>query len=137
MPPSDLKYGHHTVKIEMSDRATRHPNKTTHEWHFTVEAKNTQLINARPIPNPFKDATTITFTLSRQAHVTVEIYDMSVRLVRTLARGELNEVGDVKLTWKGKTDSGKDLARGIYFCRIAVDSEFAPQSTVLKLALTR
>ena len=62
---------------------------------------------------------------------------MSARLVRTLAGGELHQAGDVQLTWNGKTDTGTDLARGVYFCRILLDSELTPQSTVLKLALTR
>ena len=137
LPTTDLKYGRHTVKLELADLATRKPNKTTYEWHFTVEAKTTQIVDARPIPNPFKSSTAITFTLSRQARVTVEIYDMSARLVRTLARGELHQVGDVQLTWKGQTDSGEALARGVYFCRILLDSERTPQSRVLKLALTR
>lgn len=138
MPPADLKYGRYTVKLEVADLATRGANKTTHEWSFTVEAKTTRIVDARPIPNPFKSSTTITLTLSRQARVTVEIYDLSSRLVRTLRRGRMYDVGDAtKIVWDGKTDTGEDLARGVYLCRIVVDSELMPQTKVLKLALTR
>ena len=138
MPPADLKYGRYTVKLEVADLATRAANKTTHEWSFTVEAKTTRIVDARPIPNPFKSSTTITLTLSRQARVTVEIYDMSQRLVRTLRRGRMYDVGEpTQIVWDGKTDTGEDLARGVYFCRIVVDSELMPQYKVLKLALTR
>ena len=138
MPLTDLNYGRYTVKLEVSDLATRKQNKTTHEWSFYVEAKTTRIVDARPIPNPFTSSTTITFTLSRQARVTIEIYDMSSRLVRTLRRGRMYEVGDAsKVMWDGKTDTGEDLARGVYFCRIVLDSELMPQFKVLKLALTR
>ena len=138
LPIADLNYGRRTVKLEVSDLATRKPNKTTHEWSFYVEAKTTRIVDARPIPNPFKDSTTITFTLSRQSRVTVELYDMSSRLVRTLVRGTMYDVGDAsKIVWDGKTDTGEDLARGVYFCRIVLDSELTPESKVLKLALTR
>ena len=138
LPITDLRYGRYTVKLEVSDLATRKPNKTTHEWSFYVEAKTTRIVDARPIPNPFKDSTTITFTLSRQARVTIEIYDISSRLVRTLRRGRMYEVGDAsKVVWDGQTDVGEDLARGVYFCRIVLDSELTPESKVLKLALTR
>ena len=138
LPITDLNYGRYTVKLEVSDLATRKPNKTTHEWSFYVEAKTTRIVDARPIPNPFKDSTTITFTLSRQARVTIEIYDISSRLVRTLRRGIMYEVGNAsKVVWDGQTDVGEDLARGVYFCRIVLDSELTPESKVLKLALTR
>jgi hypothetical protein len=138
MPLTDLNYGRYTVKLEVSDLATRKQNKTTHEWSFYVEAKTTRIVDARPIPNPFTSSTTITFTLSRQARVTIEIYDISSRLVRTLRRGRMYEVGDAsKVVWDGKTDTGEDLARGVYFCRIVLDSELMPQFKVLKLALTR
>ncbi len=138
MPLTDLNYGRYTVKLEVSDLATRKQNKTTHEWSFYVEAKTTRIVDARPIPNPFTSSTTITFTLSRQARVTIEIYDMSSRLVRTLRRGRMYDVGDAsKVVWDGKTDTGEDLARGVYFCRIVLDSELMPQFKVLKLALTR
>ena len=138
LPIADLNYGRRTVKLEVSDLATRKQNKTTHEWSFYVEAKTTRIVDARPIPNSFKDSTTITFTLSRQSRVTVELYDMSSRLVRTLVRGTMYDVGDAsKIVWDGKTDTGEDLARGVYFCRIVLDSELTPESKVLKLALTR
>ena len=138
MPLTDLNYGRYTVKLEVSDLATRKQNKTTHEWSFYVEAKTTRIVDARPIPNPFTSSTTITFTLSRQARVTIEIYDMSSRLVRTLRRGRMYDVGDAsKVVWDGKTDAGEDLARGVYFCRIVLDSELMPQFKWLKLALTR
>jgi hypothetical protein len=136
-PKTDLVYGRHTVKLEVSDLATPKVNTATLEWSFIVEDTKLRIINARNFPNPFVTSTKIAFTLSRQARVTIEIYDMTMRLVRQLAQDELKEAGIVEFTWDGKTGEGDDLARGVYFCQIIIQSELKPEAAVLKMALTR
>jgi hypothetical protein len=136
-PKADLAYGRHTVKVEASDLATPTVNTATLEWSFIVEDTKVRIIQARNFPNPFATSTKIGFTLSRQANVTIEIYDMSMRLVRQLVRDETKEAGVVEYSWDGKTTEGDELARGVYFGQIILHSELKPESTVLKMALTR
>jgi methionine-rich copper-binding protein CopC len=138
MPQTELAYGLHTVKLEVSDLATPKVNTATQEWTFRVEDPRVKILDARNFPNPFLDKTTIVFTLTRQAKVTIKIYDMTMRLVRTVVQDEFREAEEnVKYPWDGKTDVGEDLARGVYFCQIIIHSELKPESAVLKLALTR
>ncbi|MBI3963360.1 MAG: hypothetical protein HY341_00005, partial [Candidatus Kerfeldbacteria bacterium] len=58
-------------------------------------------------PNPFNPATQIAFTLSQGGPVTLSVYDVTGRLVRTLVRDEL-PAGLHRVAW-----SGTDLASGV------------------------
>ena len=131
-PSSDLEFGQHTVKLEVSDTAPT-PNMAVQEWSFFVERIG--IANARNYPNPFEDDTTIAFRLSRQASVTVRIYDFTGRLVAEPATNLLEEAGPVKIAWSGDTSAGDNLARGVYFCHILMESELEPQSAILKMAI--
>ena len=140
-PQEDLSFGRHSVKVEVSDVAVPTPNKATIEWTFIVESPDnaaTVVLNALNYPNPFKNDTTIAFSASRQAKVTIEIFDASMRLVRVLETAKVVETGEhYKKSWDGKTEDGESLARGVYFCQITILSELKPEYRLLKLALTR
>ena len=131
-PSSDLEFGQHTVKLEVSDTAPT-PNMAVQEWSFFVERIG--IANARNYPNPFEGDTTIAFRLSRQASVTVRIYDFTGRLVAEPATNLLEEAGPVEIAWSGDTSAGDNLARGVYFCHILMESELEPQSAILKMAI--
>ena len=131
-PSSDLEFGQHTVKLEVSDTAPT-PNTAVQEWSFFVERIG--IANARNYPNPFEGETTIAFRLSRQASVTVRIYDFTGRLVAEPATNLLEGAGPVEIAWSGDTSAGDNLARGVYFCHILMESELEPQSAILKMAI--
>jgi hypothetical protein len=131
-PKFDLTFDIHTVTLEVSDTAPT-PNTATQEWSFYVERIG--IADARNYPNPFEDDTTIAFRLSRQASVTVRIYDFTGRLVAEPATNLLEEAGPVEIAWSGDTSAGENLARGVYFCHILMESELEPQSAILKMAI--
>ena len=62
----------------------------------------------------------IHLTLAHADQVTVRIYDVSGRLVRTLADGQLFKAGkvDPALTWDGLDNAGRRVARGAYFVSV-------------------
>ena len=72
-------------------------------------------------PNPFNSQTTIAYQVANigpiPAEITIEIYDILGRKVRTLLN-ERKEIGSHKTTWDGRDDDGIDLPTGIYFARI-------------------
>jgi len=74
----------------------------------------------------------LALSLPQPASATVSIYDVSGRLVATLARGAL-PAGAHALDWSGRTDDGDQAASGVYFVRALVDSEVLSA----KLALVR
>jgi|GEM_PF-2617972 len=70
-------------------------------------------------PNPFNQTTKIEFTLAKSGFVSLNIYDILGRKVRTLASEHLS-MGYKSVLWDGKNDTGKDVASGIYFYQLKV-----------------
>lgn len=68
-------------------------------------------------PNPFNPETTITFTLAAQEEITLHVYDVRGRHVRTLADG-MTAAGAHEIVWNGRNDNGNPAGAGIYFCRL-------------------
>jgi hypothetical protein len=69
--------------------------------------------------NPLtKGEASINLTLAKTDRVEVKIYDVSGRLIRTLADGQLFKAGPQKLTWDGLDNGGRQVARGVYFTHI-------------------
>lgn len=70
-------------------------------------------------PNPFNQTTKIEFSLARSGFVSLSIYDLLGRKVRTLASEHLPS-GYKSVLWDGKNDSEEDIASGIYFYQLRV-----------------
>jgi hypothetical protein len=70
------------------------------------------------VPNPFNPTTTIHYDVPEAGgKVTLRIFDVSGRLVRTLADG-VETQGSKQATWDGRDDRGHRVATGVYFCRL-------------------
>ena len=73
-------------------------------------------------PNPVSETSTVAFSLARAANVRLDVYDVRGRLVRPLHQGELG-AGRHALDWDARDASGRRVAAGSYFYRLAVDGE--------------
>lgn len=83
-------------------------------------------------PNPFNPSTSIAFSLVRDEHVEVAVYDIAGRLVRELASGRM-AAGDHEVQWNGTNTSNEPVAAGIYFCRLeTADSRLQRKMALLK-----
>ncbi|MCK4307320.1 T9SS type A sorting domain-containing protein [candidate division WOR-3 bacterium] len=71
-------------------------------------------------PNPVISETHIEYALPKTARVTLMIYDLTGRLVKTLVNEEI-ETGYHTVSWDGRDNSGKKVASGIYFYRMETD----------------
>lgn len=82
-------------------------------------------------PNPFNAETMIDFQTNGGA-VSLEVYDLTGALVRTLIDGSL-EAGRYSATWNGLDENGNGVASGVYFYRLSgADSEHVKRMTLLK-----
>jgi hypothetical protein len=73
-------------------------------------------------PNPFNPETWIPFQLSQEADVSVSIYDVSGRLIRSLSLGHkpagIYVDKNKAVYWDGRNKSGESVASGTYFYTI-------------------
>jgi len=81
-------------------------------------------------PNPFNPETVFTFALPQAGHVTLGVYDLAGRLVRTLVDGPLSE-GWQAVTWDGRGNRGQRVASGVYFCRLEVGTRSLSRKVVV------
>jgi hypothetical protein len=82
-------------------------------------------------PNPFNPHTTIAFELPRQLDVSLRIFDLSGRLVRSLIGGETRGQGRHEVVWNGRDDAGRQVASGTYFYRLVAGELAETKSMVL------
>ena len=82
-------------------------------------------------PNPFAGSTTIGFDLARREPVTLRVFDVTGRVIRTLTRGAELEPGSHRLEWDGRDDSGLPQGPGLYFCRLDAGTERETKRMVL------
>jgi uncharacterized repeat protein (TIGR02543 family) len=79
-------------------------------------------------PNPFSGgafgnpSTMIDFALPEARKVTVNIYNETGQLIRTLIDGEM-AAGRHAVRWNGRNQLGKTVAAGIYLCQIVARGE--------------
>lgn len=86
----------------------------------TVEAERAPLVAYlfQNRPNPFNPSTVIRYIVPARAdRVTLRIYDVEGRVVRTLVDGP-QVYGENRVTWNGRDDTGRRVASGVYFYRI-------------------
>ncbi len=81
-------------------------------------------------PNPFNPVTTIEHSVARPGRVTLRVYDLAGRIVRTLVDAEL-EAGEHEAPWDGTTDEGLRAASGVYFVRMETAGFRASEKLVL------
>ena len=81
------------------------------------QPKLTQLL--QNFPNPFNPETWIPYQLENSADVTLQIYDMSGDLVRTLDLGFKGQgfymTRSTAAYWDGRNNMGEQVASGVYF----------------------
>lgn len=65
-------------------------------------------------PNPFNPTTRIAFTMPHETEVSLKVFDLEGRLVRTLL-DERRAGGTHEIEWNGRDDAGRRLSSGIYF----------------------
>jgi len=64
-------------------------------------------------PNPFNPTTTLSFSVPTEGVISLNIYDMTGRLVSTLVDGNLKQ-GYHSITWNGMDSNGHAVSSGMY-----------------------
>ncbi len=83
-----------------------------------------------PAPNPFRNQITLKYALPEAQDVTVAVFDLLGRRVRTLVEGR-QEAGPHRVSWDGMDASQRQLASGAYFLRVSTDEKQHVEKVVL------
>jgi hypothetical protein len=81
-------------------------------------------------PNPFNPGTRIAYYVDMDAEVSLRIYDVTGRHVRTLSERRLSP-GEYTEIWNGVDEQGDPVASGIYFYRLRIGKETITRRMVL------
>lgn len=72
-------------------------------------------------PNPFNPETRINFQLPNPGKITIKIYDILGREVKTLV-DDFYAAGQYTISWDGSNELGNSVASGVYFYRLQVST---------------
>lgn len=89
-----------------------------------VEDKNLSSIpdiSFRIVPNPFNAVTSVKWQVIGGRLISIEIYDVTGKLVRTLTRTQSPESRAYTAVWDGRDDRDISLANGVYFIKLEVN----------------
>jgi hypothetical protein len=65
-------------------------------------------------PNPFNPETMIQYHVPQRVDLTLSVYDLLGRRVKTLVKDNL-DIGSYNVKWDGSSDAGEMLSSGMYF----------------------
>jgi len=71
-------------------------------------------------PNPFNPSTSINFSLSKGAYISIKIFDVLGNEICVLSEQHYAP-GSHLVRWHGRDDSGHDVSSGVYFYRLTSD----------------
>ena len=81
-------------------------------------------------PNPFNPTTKFTYTINSPGRVSLKIYNVMGKLVRTIFQ-EYKEEGTFEVHWNGRDDNHQSVSSGIYFYRFGLDDKSHTKKMIL------
>ncbi len=137
VPVSGL--GQYHIEATIYDKAG---NRTTKMMNFMVEIDYSAMdleFTAKPYmyPSPLTrgDAGTFVIPTTKEAQVTIEIFDFAGKLVREMNHNSIGGNTNNMIQFDGRTNDGKRLARGAYFARINIVDGAKELNKVVKIAI--
>jgi hypothetical protein len=87
-------------------------------------------------PNPFNPSTTIPFELSSRAFLTLRVFDLLGREVRTLVNEDV-QAGTHSVQWDGANGDGRSMPSGMYFVQMVATADGKQFREVRKVMLLK
>jgi M6 family metalloprotease-like protein len=84
-------------------------------------------------PNPFNQNTLIRFSLPTGGEIELAIFNLTGQKVKTLIDGQ-REAGHHVAHWDGLDDQRREMASGVYFCRLRTENGLLGETRKLLLA---
>ena len=90
-------------------------------------------VDVAAYPNPFNPQTSIAYTTRTAGRVTMNVYNVSGRLVRTLKTDEYTDAGTHEVSWNGLDNVGRRVPSGVYFVKATVGGD----TSIYKLSIMK
>ncbi|MBT5748214.1 MAG: T9SS type A sorting domain-containing protein [Candidatus Marinimicrobia bacterium] len=90
----------------------------------------TNFILHQNYPNPFNPSTTIRFSLEKQNIISLQVFDLRGRLIKTLLMAE-SQPGDHEIQWNGYNDLEEAVSNGVYLYSIRTENEIQSRKMIL------
>ncbi|MCK4358954.1 MAG: T9SS type A sorting domain-containing protein [Candidatus Cloacimonetes bacterium] len=81
-------------------------------------------------PNPFNNTTSINFSLKRNSYVTLSIYNVKGKFVKTILDDQ-KHAGNYNIIWDGKDNFGTSISSGIYYYKMETDNYYEIKKCIL------
>jgi hypothetical protein len=72
-------------------------------------------------PNPFNPSTAIEYSIAKDSHVDLSIYNAAGQLVRTLV-SDFKKANNYRVLWDGRNNGNESVSSGIYFYVLKTDT---------------
>ena len=84
-------------------------------------------------PNPFNPSTTIEYNVEESGHLTLNVYDVMGRLVKTLVNNhrEAGHISGYQVKWDGLDNAGQQVSAGIYIYSLQTQGVTQTEKMVL------
>jgi hypothetical protein len=136
MPAGDFTFlsleGLENCQVTSIDMSSADGRYMTVSLAAGVETLPTDFTLQQNYPNPFNPETRIEFSLPNAGEISLVVYDVLGRSVRTLASGSY-PAGNHAVRWDSRDNSGQTVASGVYFYRL----ESSGKATTRKMMLVK
>lgn len=100
------------------------------EEHSKRNLRSTAFLEV--FPNPFRKKIFIQYSVPKKSQIFLRIYNVAGEIIKELV-ADVKSPGLYRIHWDGKDDKGRNVASGIYFCKLKADNF----SRIRKLLLLR
>ena len=126
--PGQLSDGVYGLRVQAEDESGN--DSGTEPYEVTFEVINASTItHFYPYPNPFSTSCRFVFTLTGSVipdQIKIQILTVSGRVVREILQSEIGpiQIGNniTEYAWDGRDEFGDQLANGVYFYKVFVNS---------------
>lgn len=85
-----------------------------------IAIKKIKAVLANILPNPF--GTKIEYNLEKPSQVSIRVYNLQGKVVRTLAHERMN-AGQYSISWNSCDETGALVCNGSYIAQVAIDGQ--------------
>ena len=101
-----------------------------------LKSNKLDILRVLNFPNPFSTETQFTFELTKDAKVSINIYTISGRKVKSFIERD-QKIGFNRITWNGRDEYGNLLANGVYLYKIKAEINNQKINHIGRLAIYR